>query len=156
MWPVAAPWEPKSFGACPAAQITMSEDLAPGSWPGRGHKTPPFGFIKLTVPGQRVTKEQQIIFMKLRMHMRPEIAYIGPHLKFMSHNTPMGRKYYIMDKNWEAHEYNYKMMRRAIRTKRLDQIMEMIAKMEKAPKVLRPATNLFTEEPQHESIDLFT
>jgi hypothetical protein len=46
-WPVEAPWEPKIFGAWPASQITMRDDLV---------NNPPFGVIKLAVPGQRVTK----------------------------------------------------------------------------------------------------
>jgi hypothetical protein len=49
-WPIAAPWSSKVFGAWLASQITMSEDLPPSIWPG-GHRTPPFGFIKIKMPG---------------------------------------------------------------------------------------------------------
>jgi hypothetical protein len=72
-WPIAAPWEWKAFGAWPASQVTMSEDLPPSIWPG-GHRTPPFGFIKLKMPREPDTSDHQIAFMNMRMHMRPELV----------------------------------------------------------------------------------
>jgi hypothetical protein len=65
-WPIAAPWEPKIFGAWPASQISMPEDL---------QNVPPFGFIKLKVPGHRDTSSNQIAFMNMKIHVRPQIDH---------------------------------------------------------------------------------
>ena len=86
-WPIEAPWEGKVFGAWPASKVTMSEDLTPGIWP-RGHHTPPFGFIKLRMPGtpdisgQQNPKGNQIAFMNMKIHMRPEFGPIH-HMKIL-------------------------------------------------------------------------
>ena len=54
-WPIAAPWEDKVYGAWPASQVTMIENL---------QTTPPFGLIKLAMPGEPALKDHQIAFMK--------------------------------------------------------------------------------------------
>src|ERR1700733_7285043 len=52
-WPYRdeMPWEAKLFGAWPASQVLMAEDLSiPSVWPGP-KRAPPFGYIKLKMPG---------------------------------------------------------------------------------------------------------
>jgi hypothetical protein len=75
-WPLEAPWEPKVFGCWPASKITMSEDLKPSIWPGP-HRSPPFGFIKLKMPGEKDTTGLQIPFTNFKIHMRPEAFEAG-------------------------------------------------------------------------------
>lgn len=140
-WPVAAPWSGKVFGAWPASQVTMSEDLAPSIWPG-GHRTPPFGFIKLKMPGQRITSGNQIAFMKMRMYMRPDIAHVGHHLRIMSRNTPMGQQFYFVDKNWDQYTYDYRQFRALMRARRRAEIEAMLEKMDK-PITPKPSVDLF-------------
>src|ERR1700722_21012633 len=84
-WPVDAPWEEKVFGAWPARQVTMAEDLPPSIWPG-GHRAPPFGFIKIKMPGtpdvsgDQTPKGNEIPFVNMRIHMRPDFGPIH-HMK---------------------------------------------------------------------------
>jgi hypothetical protein len=131
-WPIAAPWEPKVFGAWPASKVSMPEDLQ--NWP-------PFGVIKLLMPGQALTKEQQISFMHMKIHMRPEIT----HFSVISRNTPMGQKFYLIDKNWEQYECDYREYRRAMRTKRHQEYMELLAaKIAETKGHPQPTSDLFT------------
>jgi hypothetical protein len=80
----------------------MSEDLTPGIWP-KGHHTPPFGFVKILVPGtpdisgDQNPKGHQIPFVNMRINMRPHWASHFNHLKILSRDTPMGQKFYLMD-----------------------------------------------------------
>jgi hypothetical protein len=106
-WPIEAPWEPKWFGAWPASQVTMSEDLKPSIWPG-GHRTPPFGFIKLKVPGEPDNADGEIPSNKMRIHTRPEIFYVAHHMKIVSRNTPFGQKFYVQDEPWEQYGAAYR------------------------------------------------
>jgi hypothetical protein len=106
-WPIEAPWESKVLGCWPASQVTMSEDLPPSIWPG-GHRAPPFGFIKLKMPGEPDTSGDQTPFVKMRVHMRPEIFYVAHHMKITSHNTPMGQKFYVQDEPWEQYGREYR------------------------------------------------
>jgi hypothetical protein len=138
--PVEAPWGEKWLGAWPASQVTMSEDLTPSIWPG-GHRAPPFGFIKLGMPGEPVAKHHQISFMNMRIQMRPDIGHVGHHLRIMSRNTKLGQKFYLIDRNWDKYEYDYKMLRAMFRHKRLKEIEAMIEKME--PIAPRPSVDLF-------------
>jgi hypothetical protein len=85
-WPIAAPWEPKIFGAWPASKVTMAEDLPPSIWP-RGYSVPPFGFIKLAMPGEPALKDHQIAFMQMKIHMRPHWVTHHNHMKIMSRDT---------------------------------------------------------------------
>ena len=67
--PPAAPWPPvpatnpgkMPFGMFPAMKTIMTDQLK--SWP-------PFGVIKLNMPGQEITHDQQISFMNWRIQMR--------------------------------------------------------------------------------------
>jgi hypothetical protein len=124
-WPVAAPWEPKVLGAWPASKVTMSEDLAPSIWPG-GHRAPPFGFIKLAMPGEPAIKDHQIAFMHMKIHMRPDFGPIH-HLRIMTRNTPMGQKFFLIDKNWDYAEYHYNGYRAALKARRMEKYMEQLA-----------------------------
>jgi hypothetical protein len=125
-WPIEAPWEPKWFGAWPASKVMMSEDLPPSIWPG-GHRTPPFGFIKLKMPGEDDQKGYQIPFNHMRMHMRPEIGPIH-HMKIMTRINSFGEtKFYVIDKNWDQHEWDHKQYRAAMRARNRERVMEMLA-----------------------------
>jgi hypothetical protein len=148
-WPIAAPWAPKIFGAWPASQITMSEDLPPSIWPG-GHRTPPFGFIKIKMPGTPdISGDQnptgnQIPFENMKVHMRPELGPIQ-HLRVMTRNTPMGQKFYLIDRNWDHAEYNYLEYRKTLKQMKKEKFMRMfaeeIAKTKGQPK---PSIDLFS------------
>jgi hypothetical protein len=131
-WPLEAPWEPKLFGCWPASKVTMSEDLPPSIWPG-GHRAPPFGFIKLRMPGtpdisgDQNPKGNQIFFTKMKMHMRPDHMEYYNRMKFVSHQTPMGQKFYLLDDNWNQHEYEAKEYRAAVKRRRQEKFREMLA-----------------------------
>jgi hypothetical protein len=133
-WPIEAPWAGKVFGAWPASQITMSEDLPPSIWPG-GHRTPPFGFIKIKMPGTPdVTGNQlptgnQIPFTHMKIYMRP---YLGPihHMKIMTRVNALGEtKFYMIDKNWEQHEYEVNQYRAALRARKREQVEAMLVEI---------------------------
>jgi hypothetical protein len=57
------------------------------------------------------------------------LAYVGHHLRIMSSNTPLGQKHYLIDKNWDRYDYDYKQLRAMFRRKRLSEIEAMIEKM---------------------------
>jgi hypothetical protein len=125
-WPIEAPWEHKVLGAWPASQITMSEDLPPSIWP-RGHKTAPFGFIKLKMPREPDTSDHQIAFLNMKMHMAPELGPIH-HMKIMTQRNALGEtKFYMIDKNWNQYDYDYREYRKALREKRIEKYMEKLA-----------------------------
>lgn len=93
----------------------------------------------------------------MKVHTPQFINYISPYLKIMSQRNAFGeQKFYYMTANWEHKEYEVKEWRRLIRERHYEKIMSMIADLEREPKVLRPATNLFTDEPHKEVVDLFT
>lgn len=82
-WPYPVPWEPKVFGAFPAMQIKMREDIGapitdpPGPWPS-GVTYPPFGFIKVNTPAYPKTGAHQLASVKV--HMRPiDWLDVTPH-----------------------------------------------------------------------------
>ena len=109
------PWEPKIFGALPASKISIPEDLQNPS---------PFGYIKLKVPGQTISASQQISFMNMRIHTRR----LSPdEMKVMTAITPLGPRYYIKSHNWEQHEMEYKEFQAALRAKRRERVMDMLA-----------------------------
>jgi hypothetical protein len=143
-WPQAPPFEPKILGCWPASKVTVSEDLPPSIWPG-GHKTPPFGFIKLLMPGQRgLNKEQQISFMNMKIHMRPHWVSHFNHLKIISRDTPMGQKFYLMDNNWEQHEeYSAKNITAALKRIRQEKFREMLAAEIVRKTQQKPTSDLF-------------
>lgn len=84
---------------------------------------PPFGVIKCLMPGQQITKDQQISFMHMKMYMRPEIT----HFTVISRNAPMGQKFYLIDPNWDRYEYDYREYRKAMKTMRHDKYIEKLA-----------------------------
>jgi hypothetical protein len=131
-WPIEAPWAPKIFGAWPASKVTMSEDLPPSIWPG-GHRAPPFAFIKIKMPGTPdISGDQnptgnQIPFVNMRMHMRPELGPIH-HLKVITRRNALGEtKFYLIVQNWTQYEYDYREYRKMMRAKRRERFMEMMA-----------------------------
>jgi hypothetical protein len=147
-WPLEAPWASKWFGAWPASQVTMSEDLPPSIWPG-GHRAPPFGFIKVKMPGppeisgDQGPKGYQIPFNHMRIHMRPELGPIH-HMRIMTRNTPMGQKFYLIDNNWDYAEYNYLEYRKALKAKRQEKFMAMLAsEIERTHRERKPTKDLF-------------
>ena len=88
----------------------MAEDLPASIWPGQPN-VPPFGFIKIRMPGDvavsgdQTPKGNQIPFVNMRMHMRPDFGPIH-HLKILTRINALGEtKFYVIDKNWEQHEY---------------------------------------------------
>jgi hypothetical protein len=130
-WPYSEdmPWEEKILGAWPASQITMPEDLH-NIWPGKQRSHPPFGFIKLKMPGtpdisgDQGPKGYQIPFVNMKMHMR----WISPdEMKVKTAITPLGPRYYFQAKGWEQHESDYKEFRRAMRARRRARVQQMIA-----------------------------
>jgi hypothetical protein len=148
-WPVEAPWEGKVFGAWPASQITMSEDLPPSIWPG-GHRAPPFGFIKIKMPGDaaisgdQTPKGNQIPFNHMRIHMRPDLGPIH-HMKILTRVDAFGEtKFYMIDKNWDQQEYNYREYRAALKARRQERFMQMLAaEIEKNNGRRKPRVDLF-------------
>jgi hypothetical protein len=142
-WPIEAPWEPKVFGAWPASQITMSEDLPPSIWPG-GHRTPPFGFIKLKMPGERDTSVNEIPFNHWRMHMRPDFGPIH-HMKMLTEVNALGEtKFYMIDKNWNKYEYDWQEYRAAMKAKRKSRHTEELAtEISRTKGQPRPMEDLF-------------
>jgi hypothetical protein len=148
-WPLEAPWENKVFGAWPASKVTMSEDLPPSIWPG-GHRTPPFGFIKIKMPGtpdvsgDQTPKGNQIPFVNMRIHMRPHGMAHHNHLKIISRNTPMGQRFYVIDRNWEQHEWDHQQYRAAIRAKERERFMAMLVEeIARNGGRTKPPTDLF-------------
>jgi hypothetical protein len=110
----------------------MAEDLPPSIWAG-GHSAAPFGFIKIKMPGtpdisgDQTPKGNQIPFVNMRMHMRPDIGPIH-HMKIMTRINALGEtKFYMIDKNWEQYEYGYREYRAAMKTRKCERFMEMLA-----------------------------
>ena len=104
--PYKTPFEPKVFGAWPASQVTMAEDLAPSIWPGRAN-VPPWGFIKLVMPGtpdisgDQNPKNHHIHMTGWKIHMR----YLSmTQQKVMTVVTPFGPRYFLQSKDWEQHQ----------------------------------------------------
>lgn len=133
-WPIEAPWEPKWFGAWPASQVTMAEDLSiPSVWPGP-KRAPPFGFIKIQMPGPSEIngvwnnpKGNQIPFSNMRIHMRPDFGPIH-HMKMLTEVNALGEtKFYMIDKNWEKYEYDSQEYRKILKQRKKEKIMQMLA-----------------------------
>jgi hypothetical protein len=118
-WPLEAPWEPKVFGAWPASKISMPEDLE--NWP-------PFGFIKVETPSDYsgIWPAKQASYMNMKIHMRPDLGPIH-HMRIMTRNTPMGQKFYMIDKNWDHAEYNYQEYREALKQRKMEKFLQMLA-----------------------------
>jgi hypothetical protein len=149
-WPASA-WEPKIFGAWPASKITMAEDLSiPSVWPGP-MRAPPFGFIKIKMPGtpdisgDQTPKGNQIPFVNMKMHMRPHWVSHFNHLKIISRDTPMGEKFYLMDHNWEQYdEYSPAKISAAIKRRRDEKFREMLAEeIVRSRGMPKPSVDLF-------------
>jgi len=142
-WPIKAPWAPKWFGAWPASQITMSEDLRPSIWPG-GHRAPPFGFIKLKMPGEPNQKGNQIPFTNWRIHMRPDFGPIH-HMKIVTQVNALGEtRFYMIDNNWNKYEYEAQQYRAALKARRQERFREMIAlEIYRTKGQPKPTKNLF-------------
>ena len=130
-WPYRneMPWEAKAFGAWPASQVLMSEDLPPSIWPG-GHRAPPFGFIKLKMPGTpdvsgyQGPKGNQIPFVNMKIHMR----WISPdEMKVKTAITPLGPRYYFQSEGWSQYEFGFKTFQSALRMKRRRRVQQMLA-----------------------------
>jgi hypothetical protein len=127
-WPYKneMPWEDKIFGAWPASQVLMPEDLPPSIWPG-GNRAPKFGFIKLKMDGELdgVYSGHQIAFMDMHIHMR----WISPdEMKVKTAITPMGPRYYFQAPGWEQHITDYKEFQIALRARRRGRIQQMLAR----------------------------
>jgi hypothetical protein len=48
-------------------------------------------------------------------------------VRIMTRNTRMGQKFYLVDKNWDEYEYDYKEYRAAMRARKRTQIQELLA-----------------------------
>ena len=126
-WPYRdeMPWEKKSFGAWPSSKITMSDDLL-SIWPGPAPH-PPWGYIKLKMPGERDLSVNEIPLTRWRIHMR----YLSPdEMKVMTTVTPFGPRYFLQSQNWEFKENEYKEYRKALKAKKVDEFM---AQLERFP-----------------------
>ena len=150
-WPIEAPWEGKVFGAWPASQITMAEDLSiPSVWPGP-MRAPPFGFIKIKMPGvpnisgDQNPKGRQIPFTNMRIHMRPDFGPIH-HMKMLTQVNALGEtKFYMIDDNWNKYEYEAQQYRAALKAKREERFMKMLAaEIAKTKGKPKPTKDLFT------------
>lgn len=109
-WPIAAPWGEKSFGLWPAAKISTPSQL-------QNH--PPFGYIKLKVPGARQTSGNQISFMNMKIYMRPQIE----HFSVLTRTNGFGEpKFYLIDKNWQYAEYDVQKYRSTMKEKWRDRL----------------------------------
>jgi hypothetical protein len=118
-WPIEAPWEPKIYGAWPASKISMMDDLV---------NDPPFGLIKLKMPGEPSTSGNQIAWMNMKIHTRPDGIEYYNRMKITTNTNAFGEtKFYLIDENWEEAEYNAKEFRAAIKRRRQEQFREMIA-----------------------------
>jgi hypothetical protein len=145
-WPYRSemPWEAKVSGAWPASQVTMAEE--PSIWPGK-YTTPPWGFIKIRMPGtpdisgDQSPKGNQIAFMNMKIHMR----YLSPdEMKVKTAITPLGPRYYFQNKNWTQYEYDYQEFRAVLKELRQKRLREMIAKeVARTKGEPRPTTDLF-------------
>jgi hypothetical protein len=132
-WPIEAPRAPKIFGCWPASQVTMCEDLPPSIWPG-GHRAPPFGFIKVRMPGPpevsgyQGPKGNQIPFLNMKINMRPELGPIHHHMKMLTQVNALGEtKFYMADHNWTKFEYEAQEYRRKLKERKMDRFMTMLA-----------------------------
>jgi hypothetical protein len=124
-WPYRdeMPWEPKILGAWQASQITMADDLPPSIWPGKPN-VPPFGFIKLKMPGESDISGNQIAWIHMHIHARR----ISPdEMKVKTAITPLGPRYYLQSDNWKQYEYTYQQFRRAISARRRERFIGMVA-----------------------------
>jgi hypothetical protein len=130
-WPYKneMPWEAKVPGTWPASQVTMSDDLPPSIWPGKPN-VPPFGFIKLRMPGDvavsgdQTPKGNQIAFMNMKIHMR----HLSPgEMKVKTAITPMGPRYYFQSEGWNQYEFDFQTFKSALRAKRRERLKRMLA-----------------------------
>jgi len=126
-WPYKneMPWEDKVFGAWPASQVLMPEDLPPSIWPG-GNRAPKFGFIKLKMDGEldEVYSGHQIALMHMHIHMR----WVSPdEMKVKTALTPLGPRYYFQAPGWEQHITDYNEFQRALRARRRGRIQRILA-----------------------------
>jgi hypothetical protein len=152
-WPIEAPWAEKVFGAWPASQVTMSEDLPPSIWPG-GHRAPPFGFIKIKMPGppevsgDQGPKGNQIPFVNMKVYMRPELGPIH-HMKVLTQVNALGEtKFYMVDHNWNKYEYEVQEYRKKLKARKQERFMQMLAEA--------IADNARNKDKPKPSKDLFT
>jgi hypothetical protein len=149
-WPVDAPWDDKVFGAWPASKVTMSEDLPPSIWPS-GHRTPPFGFIKIKMPGtpaisgDQNPKGYQIPFVNMRIHMRPQWGNYANRMRMRSYTNAFGElKFYILDQNWEEAEYDAQQYRKAMKQMQQERFRIMLAEeIVRTRGIPKPSTDLF-------------
>jgi hypothetical protein len=92
-WPFSTPWEEKQLGAWSSFHVQTDRDLV---------NHPPFGYINLKMLGQQITSGNAITWHHMNAHMG--FPYPSPfrfHHKFvMALNTPMGAKFYVINKNW--------------------------------------------------------
>jgi hypothetical protein len=119
-WPIAAPWAPKVFGAWPASKVSMPEDLV---------NDPPFGVIKVKTPSDYsgIWPGRKRSYMNMKMNMRPDLGPIH-HLRILTRDTPMGQKFYLIDRNWDYAEYNYLEYRKALKQMKMEKYMALLAK----------------------------
>jgi hypothetical protein len=141
----------KIFGAWPASQVTMLEDLPPSIWPG-GHRAPPFGFVKIKMPGPpEISGDQgpngnQIPFTHMKVYMRPELGPIH-HMKMLTQVNALGEtQFFMIDHNWNKYEYEVKEYRKKLKERKMERFMVMLAEeIMKTKGVPNPnAPDLFT------------
>jgi hypothetical protein len=132
-WPYQTPFEPKIFGAWPASQISTPGDV-------RNH--PPFGYIKLKMPGQIVTSGNAIPFTNMKMYMR---HLSSTQMKVMTIVTPFGPKFYLKSEDWDKYEKEYREHRAARKAKREARYRELLAAeiADVAKGKVKPMTDLF-------------
>jgi len=123
------PYEPKNFGAWPASKITMSDDLR-YVWPGQRRPVPPWGYIKLMMPGTpdvsgiQTPKGKQIPLSHWRVHTR----YMSPdEMKVKVVITPLGPRYYFPDDDSDNIGLDYKEFKTVLRARRRQRFQQMLA-----------------------------
>jgi hypothetical protein len=65
--------------------------------------------------------------MQMKIHMRQQFMSHYNHMKFISRNTPMGIRSYLLDANWQQHDYEAQQYRAAMKARRQEKFMEMLA-----------------------------
>jgi hypothetical protein len=124
------PYEDKSFGAWPASKVTMPEDLR-YIWPGQRRPVPPWGYIKVKMPGTpdvsgvQEPKGYQIPFNHMRMHMR----WMSPdEMKVKVAITPRGPRYYFPGNDLDKDGLDYKQFQYALKMRRKRRLQQILAR----------------------------
>jgi hypothetical protein len=109
------PWEEKVFGAWPASQVSMAEDL---------QSIPPFGYIKAKMPGEPDISGNQIAWIKMKMHMRHVTSV---EMQMMTVVDAFGvPKFYLKGEPWDQHQDGHRLLRAAINARRKEKYEQML------------------------------